>query len=309
MLKNIIFMGTPIFAVPILKSLYQNGYPVSVVYSQPPKKSSRGMKTQKSPVHLMAETLNIEARTPDVLKGNSIEESFLKNLDADLAIVVAYGKLLPESFLNLTKKGFINIHASILPSWRGAAPIQRAIINLDKKTGISVMKINNKLDSGPVCNKYEIEIKKQDNSETISEKLSLIASEKILDEIDNIIDGKANFIEQEHEKATYANKIEKTEGKINWNIKAEEILGLVNGLFPSPGAWFTFRGERYKILKAEIGNSKGEPGIVLSENLEVGCKERSLKITEIQREGKKVQKIGEFLIGSRIKKGSNLNNV
>ena len=309
MLKKIIFMGTPIFAVPILKSLYQNGYPVSVVYSQPPKKSSRGMKTQKSPVHLMAETLNIEARTPDVLKGNSIEESFLKNLDADLAIVVAYGKLLPESFLNLTKKGFINIHASILPSWRGAAPIQRAIINLDKKTGISVMKINNKLDSGPVCNKYEIEIKKQDNSETISEKLSLIASEKILDEIDNIIDGKANFIEQEHDKATYANKIEKTEGKINWNIKAEEILGLINGLFPSPGAWFTFKGERYKILKAEVGNSKGEPGIVLGQNLEVGCKEGSLKITEIQREGKKVQKIGEFLLGSRIKKGSNLNNV
>ena len=309
MLKKIIFMGTPIFAVPILKSLYQNGYPVSVVYSQPPKKSSRGMKTQKSPVHLMAETLNIEARTPDVLKGNSIEESFLKNLDADLAIVVAYGKLLPESFLNLTKKGFINIHASILPSWRGAAPIQRAIINLDKKTGISVMKINNKLDSGPVCNKYEIEIQKQDNSETISEKLSLIASEKILDEIDNIIDGKANFIEQEHDKATYANKIEKTEGKINWNIKAEEILGLINGLFPSPGAWFTFKGERYKILKAEVGNSKGEPGIVLGENLEIGCKEGSLKITEIQREGKKVQKIGEFLLGSRIKKGSNLNNV
>ena len=309
MLKKIIFMGTPIFAVPILKSLYQNGYPVSVVYSQPPKKSSRGMKTQKSPVHLMAETLNIEARTPDVLKGNSIEENFLKNLDADLAIVVAYGKLLPESFLNLTKKGFINIHASILPSWRGAAPIQRAIINLDKKTGISVMKINNKLDSGPVCNKYEIEIKKQDNSETISEKLSLIASEKILDEIDNIIDGKANFIEQEHDKATYANKIEKTEGKINWNIKAEEILGLINGLFPSPGAWFTFKGERYKILKAEVGNSKGEPGIVLGQNLEIGCKEGSLKITEIQREGKKVQKIGEFLLGSRIKKGSNLNNV
>ena len=309
MLKKIIFMGTPIFFFFLLKSLYKNGYPVSVVYSQPPKKSSRGMKTQKSPVHLMAETLNIEARTPDVLKGNSIEENFLKKLDADLAIVVAYGKLLPESFLNLTKKGFINIHASILPSWRGAAPIQRAIINLDKKTGISVMKINNKLDSGPVCNKYEIEIKKQDNSETISEKLSLIASEKILDEIDNIIDGKANFIEQEHDKATYANKIEKTEGKINWNIKAEEILGLVNGLFPSPGAWFTFKGERYKILKAEVGNSKGEPGIVLGQNLEIGCKEGSLKITEIQREGKKVQKIGEFLLGSRIKKGSNLNNV
>ena len=164
-------MGTPIFAVPILKSLYQNGYPVSVVYSQPPKKSSRGMKTQKSPVHLMAETLNIEARTPDVLKGNSIEENFLKNLDADLAIVVAYGKLLPESFLNLTKKGFINIHASILPSWRGAAPIQRAIINLDKKTGISLMKINNKLDSGEILDQEVVRVLSSDNENSLKKKI------------------------------------------------------------------------------------------------------------------------------------------
>ena len=309
MLKKIIFMGTSIFAVPILKSLYQNGYPVSVVYTQSPKKSSRGMKIKKSPVHLMAETLNIDVRTPETLKGNSTEYNYIKDLNADLAIVAAYGKILPESFLSLTSKGFINIHASILPFWRGAAPIQRSLINLDKKTGISIMKIINKLDSGPVCKKYEIEIKNKDNSETISEKLSLMASEKILDDIDDIIHDKANFIEQENEKATYANKIDKSEGKINWNIKAEEIIGLINGLFPSPGAWFIFKGERYKILKAEIGNSNGEPGIVLGENLEIGCKKKSLKIIEIQREGKKAQKIGEFLIGSRILKGSNLNNV
>ena len=302
-------MGTPIFAVPILKSLYQNGYPVSVVYTQSPKKSSRGMKIKKSPVHHMAETLNIDVRTPETLKGNSTEYNYIKDLNADLAIVVAYGKILPESFLSLTSKGFINIHASILPFWRGAAPIQRSIINLDKKTGISIMKITNKLDSGPVCKKYEIEIKNKDNSETISEKLSLMASEKILDDIDDIIQDKANFVEQDNEKATYANKIDKSEGKINWNIKAEEIIGLINGLFPSPGAWFIFKGERYKILKAEIGNSNGEPGIVLGENLEIGCKEKSLKIIEIQREGKKAQKIGEFLLGSRIIKGSNLNNV
>ena len=309
MLKKIIFMGTPIFAVPILKSLYQNGYPVSVVYTQSPKKSSRGMKIKKSPVHLMAETLNIDVRTPETLKGNSTEYNYIKDLNADLAIVAAYGKILPESFLSLTSKGFINIHASILPFWRGAAPIQRSVINLDKKTGISIMKIINKLDSGPVCKKYEIEIKNKDNSETISEKLSLMASEKILDDIDDIIQDKANFVEQDNEKATYANKIDKSEGKINWNIKAEEIIGLINGLFPSPGAWFIFKGERYKILKAEIGNSNGEPGIVLGENLEIGCKEKSLKIIEIQREGKKAQKIGEFLLGSRIIKGSNLNNV
>ena len=302
-------MGTPIFSVPILKSLYQNGYPISTVFTQPPKKSSRGMQTRKSPVHLMAETLNIDVRIPNILNNNQDEYDFLKKLDADLAIVVAYGKIIPENFLSLTKKGFINIHASILPFWRGAAPIQRSIINLDKKTGISIMKINKELDSGAVCNKYEIEIKDQDNAEVVSDKLSMMASEKILDEIDKIIEGKANFIEQDHNKATYANKINKSEGKINWNIPADQILGLINGLSPTPGAWFISKGERYKILKAELGNLNGEPGIVLTENLEIGCKEKSIKILEIQREGKKVQKSGEFLLGSRITKGSNLSNV
>ena len=158
------------------------------------------------------------------------------------------------------------------------------------------MKINNKLDSGPICNKYEIEIKKQDNAETISEKLSMLASEKILDEIDNIIDGKANFVEQDHDKATYANKIEKAEGKVNWNKRADEILGLINGLFPTPGAWFIYKGERHKILKAEVGNARGEPGIVLSENLEIGCKEKSLKIIEIQREEKKFKNQENFYL-------------
>ena len=309
MLKKIIFMGSPIFAVPILKSLYQNGYPVSVVYTQPPKKSNRGMKTQKSPVHNMAETLNIDVRTPENLKGNLAEYNFLEEFNADLGIVVAYGKILPENFLPLAKKGFINIHASILPSWRGAAPIQRAIMNMDNKTGISIMKINNKLDAGPICNKYEVDIKKQDNAETISEKLSMLASEKILDEIDSIIDGKANFVEQDNKKASYAKKIEKSEGKINWNSSADEILGLINGLYPTPGAWFIYKGERHKILKADVGNARGEPGIVLSENLEIGCKEKSLKIIEIQREGKKIQKSGEFLLGSKIIKGSNLNDL
>ena len=302
-------MGTPIFSVPILKSLYQNGYPISTVFTQPPKKSSRGMQTRKSPVHLMAETLNIDVRIPNILNNNQDEYDFLKKLDADLAIVVAYGKIIPENFLSLTKKGFINIHASILPLWRGAAPIQRSIINLDKKTGISIMKINKELDAGAVCNKHEIEIKDQDNAEVISEKLSMMASEKILDEIDKIIEGKANFIEQDHSKATYANKINKSEGKINWNISADQILGLINGLSPTPGAWFINKGERYKILKAELGNLNGEPGIVLTENLEIGCKEKSIKILEIQREGKKAQKSREFLLGSRISKGSNLSNV
>ena len=306
MLKKIIFMGTPIFAVPILKSLYQNGYPVSVVYSQPPKKSSRGMKTQKSPVHLMAETLNIEARTPDVLKGNSTEESFLKNLDADLAIVVAYGKLLPESFLNLTKKGFINIHASLLPKYRGAAPIQRAIMNLEKKTGISIMKINSQLDEGPVCKSYEIDINEKDSSDDLSEKLSDLAVEKILDDIDDILDDKAKFKDQDHSKATYAKKINKKESSIDWNTPAKSVIAKINGL---NGAHFIFQGARYKILKAELNNLSGKPGEIIGDSLEIACKEKSIKVMMIQREGKKPQKTAEFLLGSQIKKGLFLSNV
>jgi len=142
--KKIIFMGTPMFAVPILKSLYQNGFPINLVYTQPPQKSHRGQRINKSPVQGISETLNVEFRSPQNLKNNNEEYEFLKKMEADLAIVVAYGQIIPKEFLSLTKKGFINIHASILPKWRGAAPIQRAIMNLDKETGVSIMKINQK---------------------------------------------------------------------------------------------------------------------------------------------------------------------
>ena len=150
--KKIIFMGTPLFAVPILKSLYQNGFPISVVYTQPPQKSHRGQKINKSPIQGLSETLNIDFRSPQSLKNNKEEYEFLKNLNADLAIVVAFGQIIPKEYLSLTKKGFINIHASILPKWRGAAPIQRSIMNLDTETGIIIMKINEELDIGPISN-------------------------------------------------------------------------------------------------------------------------------------------------------------
>ena len=304
MAKKIIFMGTPMFAVPILKSLYQNGYPISIVYTQPPQKSQRGQKINKSPIQGIAETLNLEFRTPESLKNNDEEYEYLKKMEADLAIVVAYGQIIPKKFLNLTKKGFINIHASLLPKWRGAAPIQRSIINLDKETGISVMKIAEELDSGPVCNTYKINLENNLNANDIAEKLSQLASEKILDNIDDILEDKAYFKEQDHSKATYAYKIRKAEGKINWSDNAKDINGKINGLYPVPGAFFIYKGERYKILKGEIGNGFGNPGEVVSDYLEVACGDRqSIKIKEIQREGKKVQNTGEFMLGSQIKKG------
>ncbi len=310
MAKKIIFMGTPLFAVPILQSLYQNGYPISVVYTQPPQKSHRGKKINKSPIQGISETLNIDYRTPEKLKDNKEEYEFLKNLDADIAVTCAYGQLIPKEFLELTKKGFINIHASLLPRWRGAAPIQRSIMNLDKETGISIMKITEKLDTGPVCNTYKIKINQNNNFIDISEKLSHLASEKILDNLDMILDGEAKFLEQDHSKATYAKKILKSEGLIDWTNSADKILGKINGLFPTPSAFFNFSGERYKILNAEIGNGIGQIGEVISDRLEIVCgKNQSIKILEIQREGKKVQKIGEFILGSQIKKGSIIANV
>ena len=308
MLKKIIFMGTPMFAVPILKKLYQNGYQVSVVYTQPPKKSNRGQQLNISPVQGISETLGIDVRSPSYLKDNQEEINFIKNLNADLAIVVAYGKIIPSEILSLTKKGFINIHASLLPKWRGAAPIQRSIMNLDKETGISIMRIINELDAGPVSKNYKISISDNDNFLTLSEKLSSLASEKLLENIDDILEDQVTFHDQNNLEATYAKKILKSEGKINWNEIGEKIIGKINGLNPFPGAWFIYNGERYKILKAELGNKKGNPGIVSNDNLEVFCKFNSLKIIEIQREGKKLQKINEFLLGSQIKQGSNLNN-
>ena len=310
MSKKIIFMGTPMFAVPILKSLYQNGYDISAVYTQPPQKSHRGQKINKSPIQGISETLNLEFRSPDTLKNNKDEYNFIKKLDVDLAIVVAYGQIIPKEYLSLTKKGFINIHGSILPKWRGAAPIQRSIMNLDVETGISIMKIVEELDSGPVCNIYKVKLDSNQNSQEISDKLSILAAEKILDNIDDILENKANFVEQDHSEATYAKKIDKKEGKINWSDDAKKIIGKINGLFPTPGAFFTFKGERYKILKAVIGNGLGKVGEVISNNLEVACsKNQSIKILEIQRQGKKPQKINEFVLGSNIKKGSIITNV
>ena len=310
MSKKIVFMGTPMFAVPILKSLYQNGYPISDVYTQPPQKSHRGQKINKSPIQGIAETLNISLRSPKTLKDNKEELEYFKEINADLAVVVAYGQIIPKNFLNLTKKGFINIHASILPKWRGAAPIQRSIMNLDTEIGISIMKINKELDSGPVCNIYKIKIDGSENSQEISERLSLLAAEKILDNLDDILEDKAKFIEQDHSKATYAKKIQKVEGLIDWNNDASLIIGKINGLIPTPGAYFNFKGERYKILKAIIGNGIGKIGEVISDKLEVVCRNnQTIKILEIQRQGKKPQKIGEFMLGSQIRKGSVLSNV
>lgn len=301
-------MGTPSFAVPILKSIFQKGFNIPLVYTQPPSKSNRGYKMNKSPVHKFCVENNLSVRTPKNFKKFDEEKKILEKLEADIAIVVAYGQILPKNILNVCKKGFINIHASLLPRLRGAAPIQRSIINLNTETGISIMQINEKLDQGKVCSQYKINISKNDNAEDLSLRLSNLASEKIVKDIEDILENKKRFLEQDHSKATYANKINKDEGKIDWKDKAENIIGKINGLYPIPGAWFYFEGERYKILKANISNNNSNPGTVLNDSIEISCGINSIKILEIQREGKKVQNIKDFILGTKIKKGVNLIN-
>ena len=302
--KKIVFMGTPSIAGKILKCLYQNGCQIETVYTQPPIASHRGQKINKSAVHLISETLSLPVRSPILLDDK--EKNFLKNLNICLGIVVSYGKILKKDFLDIPKYGWINIHYSLLPKLRGAAPIQRAIMEREASTGISIMKMNEKLDAGPICNQYSLKISDNENSEELENRLSNLASEKILENIYDIFEDKAIFREQDHSNSTYAKKIEKKEGKINWNDKAEIIIAKINALYPNPGAWFIFNGERYKVLKAEFSISNGQPGKVINQNFEVACGKNSIKILEIQRQGKKVQKSKEFLMGSSINIGSNL---
>ena len=300
-------MGTPMFAVPILKSLYQNGYPVSVVYTQPPQKSKRGQKINKSPIQGISETLNIDFRTPITLKDNQEEYKFLRELNADLAVVVAYGQIIPKKYLELTKKGFINIHGSILPKWRGAAPIQRAIMNLDKTTGISIMKIVSKLDAGPTLIKSEISITNETNFESLSDQMSKLGAIKILEAINLIENKKANFIDQDETEATYAKKIEKIEGKITWKENADKVIAKINALNPNPGSWFMLKGSRIKILKAVEVKQQGRPGEILSSKFIIACKKNAIQILELKKEGKNKMNVQEYTNGNKLEVGTSIN--
>ena len=304
-MSKIIFLGTPKFAIPILRQLIKSKKEIFAVFTQPPNKSNRGQKITKSPIQKFAEENNLNIKSPtQIMK----EKKFLVNSKIDLGIVVAYGQLIPSEILKVSKHGFINIHASLLPKYRGAAPIQRSIINLDQVTGISFMKITEKLDSGPVCNKYELNIDKNDNYVSLSDKLSLLGADKIIENIELILSNNATFIEQKHRDATYARKIDKSEGRINWKEDAATICAKVNGLYPNPGAWFEFNSERFKILKSDISSLQGEPGMVLDEKLTIACGKDSILVNEIQKQGKTAQNIKNFLLGNKIQKGVNLND-
>ncbi len=305
MQQKIVFMGTPQFSVPSLESLVNSDNEILAVYSQPPSKANRGQKIIPSSVETFAKENSLNLRTPENLTDDK-EYNYLKNLEPDIVVVVAYGKIIPKKFLNLPKHGFINVHASLLPKWRGAAPIQRSIMNLDNQTGISIMKIVEELDAGPVMHQDKIQINENIDTLTLSKVLSKLGAKSILNAINKIEKGEARFEEQNHSEATYAKKILKMEGKINWNEDAKKVLAKINGLNPNPGAWFEFNKERYKVWKAKIVNENSEAGEILDDKLTIACKEQSIKILEIQKEGKNRQLIDQFLLGNKMIKGEKI---
>ena len=300
---KIVFMGTPEFSVPALEALINNNFKILSIYTQPPKKSNRGQKINVSSVQKFSVKNNLPVRNPENLN-NDEEYNFIKSLSADVAVVVAYGKLIPTNILKTTKLGFINIHASLLPKWRGAAPIQRAIMNGYKKTGVSIMKIEEKLDSGPILVSKELVLDQNAIYDEIQKKLSLMGSDLLIESLKSIENGRAKFIDQVHSNSTYAKKIDKNETKINWNLDANKVIAHIHGLSPNPGAWFEHEAEWFKVLRENKSAESGNPGTLLDENLTIACKSDSIQILEIQRQGKNKQTAKDFLLGKKISKGS-----
>ena len=306
MALKIIFMGTPEFAVPVLKSINESNHNILEVYTQPPKKKNRGQRESFTPVHDFSVKNKIKVRHPEKLDTNE-EINFIKKTKPDVVVVVAYGKIIPKKILEIENINFINIHASLLPKWRGAAPIQRSIMNLDNETGISIMKIIPKLDAGPVMMKSKVKITKDTNYSSLSNQLSLLGAKMIIESLDLIEENKAVFKEQNENDASYAQKIDKNETKINWNKKAKEIIAKINGLYPQPGSWFLYKGIRLKINKAKEVLLKGHPGEILNEEFVIACSENAIQILEIQKEGKKNISILEYLKGNNIEIGLNVS--
>ena len=293
---RLIFFGSPDFALPPLKTLYLGGYEIVGVYTQEPKKKSRGMKELKTPVHLWAESQLLPVYFPAKLDKQSLKE--FESLNPDVAVLFAYGKIIPSEWLNIPIFGFINIHASLLPRWRGAAPVQRAIENNDKKSGITIMKMNEGLDEGPIIASQEITINSETNGQTLIDQISHGSCSLLYNNLEKYLKGLLSPVDQDHEKSTYASKINKDESKLNWILDANILEQKIRAFYPYPATWFSHKGKRYKVLKAKTSSMEGESGKILQSPLIIGCKKNSLEIIEIQAEGKKPQSIDQFLLGN-----------
>ena len=297
---RVVFMGTPDFSVPALNALVEAGHQIVAVYCQPPRPAGRGKKERLTPVHARALELGLEVRHPVSLRDVAAQAD-LAALDADIAVVVAYGLILPQAVLDAPRKGCLNIHASLLPRWRGAAPIHRAIMAGDAETGVCIMQMEAGLDTGPVLMREATVITPEDTTDVLHDRLSAMGARLIVDTLSRL--DTLTPDPQSEQGVTYAHKIDKAEAQIDWTVPAEQVDHQIRGLSPFPGAWTERNGERIKLLASELAEGKGEPGTVLDDMLAVACGEGAVRLLRLQRAGKAAQDAGTFLRGRPIAPG------
>jgi len=302
---RIAFMGTPDFAVPTLAALAEAGHDIAAVYSQPPRPAGRGQQDRPSPVQAFAETRGWPVRTPTSLKKPEAVADFAA-LQLDAAVVVAYGLILPQAILEAPRLGCVNVHASLLPRWRGAAPIQRAILAGDTKTGITIMQMDEGLDTGAMLLQESVAIDGDTTAETLHDNLATCGGRLILKALEQVEAGTLAPCAQPDDGATYAKKIEPADARIDWHASAAEIDRTVRAFAPHPGAWFKADGKRIKLLAAEISEGSGEPGTVLDDTLTITCGEGAIRATRLQREGRRAMDAADFLRGAAVAKGMRL---
>ncbi|MBX7532277.1 methionyl-tRNA formyltransferase [Qipengyuania sp. 1XM1-15A] len=301
---RIIFMGSPDFAVPTLQALVDAAHEVVCVYTQPPRPGGRrGKELTKTPVHQLAERLGIEVRHPASLKSAEEQEKFAA-LDADVGVVAAYGLILPQAVLDAPTHGCLNVHASLLPHWRGAAPIHRSIMAGDEVTGVTIMQMEAGLDTGPMLATVRTPVEDKTTGE-LTEELAELGAQLM---VGTLIDLDAlQAIEQDHEAATYAKKIDKAEARIDWSRSADEVVRQIHGLSPFPGAWSEMDGARVKFLRAEVAEGSGKAGTVIDDDLAIACGEGAIRPIRLQRAGKPAMDRDEFLRGNAIAKGAHFS--
>ncbi|NKB48852.1 MAG: methionyl-tRNA formyltransferase [Alphaproteobacteria bacterium] len=297
------FFGTPDFAVPALQALAAAGHEVVCAYSQPPRGAGRGEKKRRSPVHDAAEQLGIAVRTPQSLKDAQAQADFAA-LDLDAAVVVAYGLILPKPILDAPRRGCINIHASLLPRWRGAAPIQRAILAGDHETGVTIMAMDEGLDTGPELLRDAVPIDPSTTGESLHDQLSALGARLIVEALAGLAADRITPVPQTEDGATYAAKLTREEGRLDWDRPAAELERQVRAFSPWPGAWFMHGEARLKVLSAEMASESGAPGSVLDDQLTVACGDGALRLTQVQREGRAPVAAAALLRGYPIAPGT-----
>ena len=303
---RIVFMGTPDFAVPTLAALFDGGQEIAAVYTQPPRTAGRGMVLRKSPVQIFAEAANLDVRTPERLKGAEEQERF-RALGADVAVVVAYGLILPKPILDAPRHGCLNLHPSLLPQWRGAAPINRAIMAGDVETGVSIMRMDEGLDTGSVCTVERVPIGPEETAGELHDRLASLGAKLMVEALD-ALERRALDCHSQPEQGTYAEKVGSAEARIDFRVAAGALHDRIRGLSPHPGAWFEMelngKPERIKVLRATLDEGTGPPGTVLDRNLTIACGEGSVRFTEVQRAGKRPMTAEEFLRGVQVPEGT-----